>query len=196
MTATVGTTPLAREHFPAVRRWAYLNHAGICPLPQPSVDAMHRRATEVSLHGDLELVFDDTARRLEGGMPNVTGIAALGASIDLLRAASIPAIWSHVDHLCDLACEGLASIGATVLSDRSPDGRSGIIAVHLDGPPMPLLAKQLQAEGIAVSARAGGLRAHRTATTTKRISIDWSTPWPRSSAPEIAEQSTGDAAYS
>ncbi|MFI6041506.1 aminotransferase class V-fold PLP-dependent enzyme [Nocardia sp. NPDC051321] len=365
MTVTIGpvdTTPLAREHFPAARRWAYLNHAGISPLPQPSVDAMVRRATEVSLDGEftyathsaevervrssaarlmgvpsadvafvkntttglgmiangldwasgdrvivpdlefpstlypwlaladrgvlvdrvrpagpggrlsvdafidrmqdgpppklvvtswvqfgrgwrvdlaelgracrevgtllcadviqglgvlpaelarwgvdfamadghkwllgpegcgvlyvrgsrlellrplepgwnsvahredwdnLELVFDDTARRLEGGMPNVTGIAALGASIELLHEAGIPAIWSHVDRLCDLACAGLTSIGATVLSDRSAEGRSGIVAVHLDGPPIPLLAKQLQAEGIAVSARAGGLR--------------------------------------
>lgn len=361
---TVGfaTTPLAREHFPATRRWAYLNHAGIAPLPQPSVDAMHRCATEVSLDGELtyathsaeiervrlsvarlmgvpstdiafvkntttglgmiangldwspgdrvvvpdrefpstlypwlaladrgvrvdrvqpegpggrltveafidriqagpppklvvtswvqfgrgwrvdlaelgrvcreagtllcadviqglgvipaelerwgvdfamadghkwllgpegsgvlyvrgsrlellrplepgwnsvahredwdnlELVFDDTARRLEGGMPNVTGIAGLGASIDLLHTAGIPAIWSHVDRLCDLACAGLTSIGATVLSDRSAEGRSGIIAVHVDGPPIPLLAKQLQAEGVVVSARAGGLR--------------------------------------
>ncbi|MFI9402448.1 aminotransferase class V-fold PLP-dependent enzyme [Nocardia sp. NPDC052316] len=362
MTATSAATPLAREHFPAARRWSYLNHAGISPLPQPAVDAMHRRATEVSLDGEftypahsaeiervrasaarlmgvpstdvafvkntttglgmvangldwspgdrvvvpdlefpstlypwlaladrgvrvdrvrpegtggklttaafvdriragqppklvvtswvqfgrgwrvdlaelgracrevgallcvdviqglgvipaelarwgvdfamadghkwllgpegcgvlyvrgsrlellrplepgwnsvahreewdnLELVFDDTARRLEGGMPNVTGIAALGASIDLLHAAGIPAIWSHVDRLCELACSGLAAIGATVLSDRSPEGRSGIVAVHLDGLPIPLLAKQLQAEGIAVSARAGGLR--------------------------------------
>ncbi|MFC9439855.1 aminotransferase class V-fold PLP-dependent enzyme [Nocardia sp. NPDC057030] len=362
MPTTADTTPLAREHFPAARRWAYLNHAGICPMPQPSVDAMLRRATEVSLDGEftyaahsadiervrgsaarllgvpardvafvkntttglgmiangldwspgdrvvvpdlefpstlypwlaladrgvivdrvrpeapsgkltteafidriqagpppklvvtswvqfgrgwrvdlaalgracaaagtllcadviqglgaipaeladwgvdfamadghkwllgpegsgvlyvrgsrlellrplepgwnsvahreewdnLDLVFDDTARRLEGGMPNVTGIAALGASIDLLLDAGVPAIWAHVDRLCDRICAGLTSIGATVLSDRSAEGRSGIVAVHLDGPPIPLLAKQLQAEGIAVSARAGGLR--------------------------------------
>ncbi|QBS39101.1 aminotransferase class V-fold PLP-dependent enzyme [Nocardia sp. CS682] len=362
MPATGATTALPREHFPAARRWSYLNHAGISPLPQPAVDAMHRRATEVSLDGEftypahsaeiervrssaarlmgvpstdiafvkntttglgmvangldwspgdrvvvpdlefpstlypwlaladrgvrvdrvqpegpggklttaafadriqagpppklvvtswvqfgrgwrvdlaelgrvcreagallcvdviqglgvipaeldawgvdfamadghkwllgpegcgvlyvrgsrlellrplepgwnsvahreewdnLELVFDDTARRLEGGMPNVTGIAALGASIDLLHAAGVPAIWSHVDRLCELACSGLAAVGATVLSDRSSEGRSGIVAVHPGGLPIPLLAKQLQAEGIAVSARAGGLR--------------------------------------
>ncbi|MEU0871958.1 aminotransferase class V-fold PLP-dependent enzyme [Nocardia brasiliensis] len=359
--ADVGT-PLARAHFPATQRWTYLNHAGICPLPQPSVDAMHRRATEVSLDGEftyaahsaeiervrsaaarllgvprtdvafvkntttglgmiangldwspgdrvvvpdlefpstlypwlaladrgvvvdrvrpvgpggklpieafaeriqagpppklvvtswvqfgrgwrvdlaelgriceaagtllcadviqglgvipaelarwgvdfamadghkwllgpegsgvlyvrgsrlellrplepgwnsvahredwdnLELVFDDTARRLEGGMPNVTGIAALGASIDLLLDAGIAAIWAHVDQLCEQACAELTSIGATVLTDRCPEGRSGIVSVHLDGAPIPLLASRLQAEGIAVSARAGGLR--------------------------------------
>lgn len=355
-------TPLARDNFPAAHRWAYLNHAGICPLPQPSVDAMHRRATEVSLDGEftyaahsaeiervrssvarlmgvpsrdiafvkntttglgfvangldwspgdrvivpdlefpstlypwlaladrgvvvdrvqpsgpggkleiqafaeriaagpppklvvtswvqfgrgwrvdlaelgqvcrevgallcvdviqclgaipacleewgvdfamadghkwllgpagsgvlyvrgsrldllrplepgwnsvrhredwdnLDLVFDDSARRLEGGMPNIMGIAALGASIDLLLTAGVPAIWSHIDHLCNLVCDGLAAIGATVLSDRSPKARSGIVAVHVDGPPIPLLAEQLRARGVAVSARAGGLR--------------------------------------
>ncbi|MFG1791590.1 aminotransferase class V-fold PLP-dependent enzyme [Nocardia sp. NPDC049149] len=107
---------------------------------------------------NLDLVFDDTARRLEGGMPNVTGIAALGASVDLLLAAGVPAIWSHVDRLCELACTRLASIGATVLSDRSADGRSGIVSVQIDGEPIPLLAEKLRAEGIAVSARAGGLR--------------------------------------
>ncbi|ASF08372.1 putative cysteine desulfurase [Nocardia brasiliensis NBRC 14402] len=360
--AADGGTPLARAHFPATQRWTYLNHAGICPLPQPSVDAMHRRATEVSLDGEfsyaahsaeiervraaaarllgvpgtdvafvkntttglgmiangldwspgdrvvvpdlefpstlypwlaladrgvvvdrvrpvgpggklpveafaeriqagpppklvvtswvqfgrgwrvdlaelgrvcraagallcadviqglgvipaelarwgvdfamadghkwllgpegsgvlyvrgsrlellrplepgwnsvahredwdnLELVFDDTARRLEGGMPNVTGIAALGASIELLLAAGIDAIWAHVDRLCEQACAELTAIGATVLTDRSPEGRSGIVSVHLDGAPIPLLASRLQAAGIAVSARAGGLR--------------------------------------
>lgn len=355
-------TPLSRQHFPAARRWAYLNHAGICPLPQPAVDAMHQRATEVSLDGEFtyaahsaeiervrssaarlmdvpardiafvkntstglgfvanglewwpgdrviipdrefpstlypwlaladrgvvvdrvqpvgpggrltteafaerilagpppklvvtswvqfgrgwrvdladlsracrdvgallcvdviqglgaipahfeewgvdfamadghkwllgpegsgllyvresrlnllrplepgwnsvshredwdnqDLVLDDTARRLEGGMPNVTGIAGLGASIDLLLAAGVEKVWSHVDHLCELACEGLTKIGATILSDRTPEHRSGIVAVHVDGPPIPLLAAQLKARGIACSARAGGLR--------------------------------------
>ncbi|MGX1774016.1 aminotransferase class V-fold PLP-dependent enzyme [Nocardia brasiliensis] len=107
---------------------------------------------------NLELVFDDTARRLEGGMPNVTGIAALGASIDLLLDAGIAAVWAHVDQLCEQACAELTSIGATVLTDRSPEGRSGIVSVYLDRAPIPLLASRLQAEGIAVSARAGGLR--------------------------------------
>lgn len=107
---------------------------------------------------NLDLVLDDGARRLEGGMPNVTGLAALGTSIDMLLTASVEEIWSHVDHLCELACVGLTELGATVLSDRTTGHRSGIVTVHVDGPPMPLLAAELKARGVACSARAGGLR--------------------------------------
>ncbi|MFK0246309.1 aminotransferase class V-fold PLP-dependent enzyme [Amycolatopsis azurea] len=103
-------------------------------------------------------VPDVTARRLEGGMPNVAGIAALGTSIDLLLSAGIEEIWSHVDGLGERVREGLAGIGATVLSDGEAGYRSGIVSVHVDGMPIPLLAERLKARGIACSARAGGLR--------------------------------------
>ncbi|MBV8933895.1 MAG: aminotransferase class V-fold PLP-dependent enzyme, partial [Kutzneria sp.] len=46
-------TPLNREHFPVTDSWTYLNHAGIAPMPQPSVDAMHLRATEVARDGEF-----------------------------------------------------------------------------------------------------------------------------------------------
>ncbi|WP_181776348.1 aminotransferase class V-fold PLP-dependent enzyme [Amycolatopsis pittospori] len=107
---------------------------------------------------NTDYVPDGTARRLEGGMPNIAGIVALGTSIDLLLAAGVDEIWSHVDGLCDLACDGLAGIGATVLTDREAGHRSGIVSVHVDGPPIPLLAERLKARGIACSARSGGLR--------------------------------------
>jgi selenocysteine lyase/cysteine desulfurase len=107
---------------------------------------------------NLDLVLDDTARRLEGGMPNVTGIAALGASIGLLLAAGVERIWAHVDRLCDMVCDALTDLGARVVSDRSAAHRSGIVAVHLDGPPVALVAQRLKAAGVAVSARAGALR--------------------------------------
>ncbi len=110
---------------------------------------------------------DVTARRLEGGMPNIAGIAALGSSIELLLAAGIDEIWSHVDGLGDRICDGLAGIGATVLTDREPGHRSGIVSVHVDGTPVPLLAEQLKARGIACSARSGGLRISPHGYTTE-----------------------------
>ena len=36
--------PLPRDQFPVVERYVYLNHAGIAPIPQVSVDAMHAAA--------------------------------------------------------------------------------------------------------------------------------------------------------
>ncbi|ANN15620.1 hypothetical protein SD37_08070 [Amycolatopsis orientalis] len=43
---------------------------------------------------NLEYAPDGTARRLEGGMPNIAGILGLGASIDLLLSAGVDEIWS------------------------------------------------------------------------------------------------------
>ncbi|WP_410603333.1 aminotransferase class V-fold PLP-dependent enzyme [Amycolatopsis sp. lyj-90] len=107
---------------------------------------------------NLDYVPDDSARRLEGGMPNVAGIVALGTSIDLLLSAGIEEIWSHVDGLCERVRDGFAEIGATVLSERAIGHRSGIVSVRVGGLPIPLLAERLKARGIACSARSGGLR--------------------------------------
>ncbi|WP_037320662.1 aminotransferase class V-fold PLP-dependent enzyme [Amycolatopsis orientalis] len=107
---------------------------------------------------NLAYAPDDTARRLEGGMPNIAGILGLGASIDLLLSAGVDEIWSHVDGLGDRLSAGLTEIGATVLTDRAEGHRSGIVSAHVDGPPVPLLAERLKSRGIAVSARSGGLR--------------------------------------
>ncbi len=107
---------------------------------------------------NLDLVFDDSARRLEGGTPNVTGIAALGSSIDLLLGASVGSIWAHIDRVCQRACEGLIAAGATVLSDRSPAARSGIVSFALDGQDPADLVLELRDEGFACSARSGAIR--------------------------------------
>ncbi len=107
---------------------------------------------------NLDLVFDDSARRLEGGTPNVTGIAALGASIDLLLGAAVGSIWAHIDRVCQRACEGLIAAGATVLSDRSPAARSGIVSFALDGQDPADLVLELRDEGFACSARSGAIR--------------------------------------
>jgi cysteine desulfurase/selenocysteine lyase len=108
---------------------------------------------------NLELVHDDSARRYEGGTPNTAGIAGLGASIDLLLAAGVDAVWAHVDRLCDRLCDGLAGLGATVLSDRSAGGRSGIVTVRFEGGVRNGdLWQELRAAGIYTATRGGGVR--------------------------------------
>ncbi len=37
-----------RQQFPVARRWAYLDHAAVCPIPTPAVAAMTRYAAEVA----------------------------------------------------------------------------------------------------------------------------------------------------
>ena len=107
---------------------------------------------------NLALVWDRTARRLEGGSPNLAGIHSLGASLDLLLGAGVPEVWDHVSDLCAQACEGLAEAGATVLSDRSQDGRSGIVTFSLPGHEPGGVAQALLERGVVCSPRGDGVR--------------------------------------
>ena len=107
---------------------------------------------------DLELVWDDSARRFEGGTPNMVGIHGMGASLDLLLGVGIDKVWEHVSALTDRACEGLEAAGATVMSDRSPTGRSGIVTFTLDGHSPADVTAALEARGVVCSPRAGGVR--------------------------------------
>jgi selenocysteine lyase/cysteine desulfurase len=109
-------------------------------------------------YDDQGIVWDQTARRFEGGTLNIVGILGLGASIDLLTRAGVDRIWSHVDALCDRLVHGLTAAGATVLSDRSPAARSPIVSVAVDGHDPADLTGVLRAAGIVCSARAGGIR--------------------------------------
>jgi cysteine desulfurase/selenocysteine lyase len=118
-----------------------------------------------------ELIWHDDARRLEGGSANAAGIHALGASLEMLEGAGAAEVWAHVDGLCDRACTGLEDqAGATVLSDRSADGRSGIVTFRLDGYDPPALHRELADQGIVCSPRGGGIRiAPHGYNTTEEI---------------------------
>lgn len=116
---------------------------------------------------NLELEWDTTARRLEGGSHNFAGIYALGASLELLAAAGVEAVWRHVDQLCQRACQGLAAeAGAAILCDRSPAGRSGIVTFGLDGWEPPEVNRHLLEQGIVCSPRGGGVRVSPHAYNT------------------------------
>lgn len=113
-----------------------------------------------------ELVWADDARRLEGGSANLIGIHAMGASIDLLLSAGVDRIWAHVAALCDRLREGLAAIGATVVSDGSPAGRSAIVSLTVEGVDPVSLHAALRDESIVCAPRAGGLRVSPHGYTT------------------------------
>ncbi len=111
---------------------------------------------------NLDLVFDDSARRFEGGTPNMIGLAGLGASLDLIGNVGVEDIWAHVDAVCDALCVGLQEQGATILSDRrlasDPAGRSGIVTFSLPDTDHVALHERLEAAGVICSPRGGGIR--------------------------------------
>lgn len=108
---------------------------------------------------NLDLVWDDSARRFEGGSFNMVGTMALGASLQLLLDAGVPEVWAHVDGLCDRLVGGLAAIdGVHVLSDRSAEGRSAIVTFAVDGVPSDDVAERLNAANFVCAPRGGGIR--------------------------------------
>lgn len=115
---------------------------------------------------NLDLVYDTGARRLEGGTHNIAGITGMGVSMDLLLDATVQAVWRHVDQLCERAAEGLAAAGATVLSDRSAEGRSGILVFIVPGQDLKTVAATLRKAGIACVPRGGGIRISPHGYTT------------------------------
>lgn len=108
---------------------------------------------------NLDLVHDDSARRYEGGTPNTAGIAGLGASLDILLGAGTDVIWQDVDALCDRLVDGLDRLGGTLLSDRDPAARSGIVTFRFDGGIRNSdLWERLRDAGFYTSPRGGGVR--------------------------------------
>jgi selenocysteine lyase/cysteine desulfurase len=107
---------------------------------------------------NLDLVYDDSARRFEGGTPNTITQAGMGAAIDLLSEAGVAAVWRHVDGLCERLVDGLEAVGARVLTRRSAANRSGIVTFDPRGADPASVAEGLTAQGIVCAARAGGIR--------------------------------------
>ena len=110
-------------------------------------------------YDNLSIRWDDSARRYESGTYNMVGSAAFDASLRLIADAGVPEIWAHVDGLCDHLAKALSGVdGAHVLSDRTGDGRSGIVSITLDGLTPTDLALRLNADGFVCAARGGGVR--------------------------------------
>ena len=106
----------------------------------------------------IDLVFKDTAARYEGGSQNVGGLSALAASIELLGQFDAEAIARRVLEITDLACEKLAGVGAVILSDRSPEHRSGIVSFEMPGRDPHALRQKCVERKILLSCRGGRLR--------------------------------------
>jgi cysteine desulfurase/selenocysteine lyase len=97
------------------------------------------------------------AGRWESGTLNVSGILALGASVELLLAAGIDAISERVLYLTDYLCERCRQAGVPVYSSRRPGEASGIVSLVVDGD-VTALVQRCREGGVVVNQRAGRLR--------------------------------------
>ena len=121
----------------------------------------------------IELVFKDSAARYEGGSQNVAGLSGLAASLELLDRFGTTALSRRIVEITDLACRRLTEIGATILSDRSPAHRSGIVSFELPGRDPQTLRQQCREKDVVLSCRAGRLRisphAYNTPEDVERL---------------------------
>ena len=113
-----------------------------------------------------------SARRFEGGSPNLVGIHGLGASAELLLAAGIGAVWAHVSRLVDRLVEGGDQPrGGRRESDLSSAARSAIVACRLPGRGSAEVVATARAAGVVVAERRGAVRVS-PAGFTRAADID------------------------
>jgi cysteine desulfurase/selenocysteine lyase len=77
------------------------------------------------------LEFCRGARRLEPGLPDVTAIAGLGSSLELLGDAGWEQVFSRVAAHNSRSRAALVELGFDVLNMRGPEGQAGIVTVEL-----------------------------------------------------------------
>jgi selenocysteine lyase/cysteine desulfurase len=74
------------------------------------------------------------ARRYELGLPNLPGLFAARAGIELLREVGIERVFARVEELAGRCMDGLAERGADLLTPADPAQRAGVIAFRHPDP--------------------------------------------------------------
>lgn len=106
---------------------------------------------------NLDLAFNEGAKRHECGTLNYAGIACLGASLDLLTSVGMGEVQERVLAHASGIAEGLARRGFAVLPRRRGE-ESGIVAArHAHRSPGEIV-RRLAEQGVVVAERAGRLR--------------------------------------
>jgi selenocysteine lyase/cysteine desulfurase len=132
-------------------------------------EALLREEPETVGGGTVDIVTLETAYwrdlpdREEAGTPDIVGVVALAAAINLLDAVGWDAIRQHEDELTRYALARLARIPGVHIYGRT-DGsdlrdRLGVIAFNVEGHPHALVAAILSYEG-AIGVRNGCFCAH------------------------------------
>ena len=79
-----------------------------------------------------EIVSD--ARRYELGIPNLPGVVAAKAGIDLLQRVGIERIFARVEQLVTRCLDGLVDLGADIVTPLEAAQRAGVIVVRHPDP--------------------------------------------------------------
>ncbi len=113
----------------------------------------------------LDFRLKPHAGRWESGTLNVGGIMALGASLQLLLDAGIPAVAERVLLLTEHLCEQARRAGLGVFSSREPAERSGIVSLLVPGDPREVV-RRCRAANVVISQRGGRVRVSPHAYNT------------------------------
>jgi selenocysteine lyase/cysteine desulfurase len=112
-----------------------------------------------SVVDDLHFPYElkPNAERFELGGPNLLGIAALNAGLEVLTTVGVERLAAHALTLSALAHEQLDALGLPLMSPPDDERRSGIIA--WEDPEYVKTAAGLNDEGIVVTGSSGRIRA-------------------------------------
>lgn len=106
-----------------------------------------------------EFRLKPSAQRWEGGSPNMPGLLALGASLDLFFEWGLDAVVDRIADCADAVRELAASAGWSVHGSTRPGDRSAIVVLEREGvdPAAAALALR-ERHGIVAACRRGRLR--------------------------------------
>jgi selenocysteine lyase/cysteine desulfurase len=99
-----------------------------------------------------------SARKVEFSTSGYGAGAALGGAIEYVLDIGVERIMAHNLSLAGRLADGLEALGATLVTPRGDDRRSGIVAARFPGREASEIAAQLNAAGVIVSSRLGGTR--------------------------------------
>ncbi|HVR96275.1 MAG TPA: aminotransferase class V-fold PLP-dependent enzyme, partial [Thermoanaerobaculia bacterium] len=108
---------------------------------------------------ELDLTWNEGAKRFESGTLNGMGIVAFGGALEVILEAGPAEIERQVLALGDRAARGFADLGFSVVSSRRPGETSGIVTAVHPQRDAEELAQALAERDIILAARAGRLRA-------------------------------------
>lgn len=115
----------------------------------------------------IDFTLKPHAGRWEGGAPNVPGITAFGASLELLLNAGISDVEQRIIALTDYLCDKAASRGWRVFSSRERTEKSGIVSLIHSSLSSAEVMKQCRAAGVIVNNRADRVRISPHAYNTE-----------------------------
>ncbi|NJN68371.1 MAG: aminotransferase class V-fold PLP-dependent enzyme [Chloroflexaceae bacterium] len=105
---------------------------------------------------DYNLTYPRSAERFHLGTPNILGIVALHATLELLQEVGIPRIGEHILELIEVLINDLQGRGYELAASTRPEHRSGIVVARI--PDAETVCRRLSEQGVVVTARGGGVR--------------------------------------